>query len=83
MKTIKCWKRLSHECGYLNDTTGQTVVVLKKEYSKNYHVVLFECGQNQKDDGRTISPEYSTKTKADAFADGWMLKHPNGMESPA
>jgi hypothetical protein len=78
MKIIKCWKRLSHEDGYLNDSTGQTVVVLRKEFSNNYHVRLFECGQTGKDEGNTISPDYPTKVKADAFAVDWMQKHPNG-----
>ena len=79
MKIIKGWKMLSHECGYLNDSSGQTVVVSKKEFSNNYHVQLFECGQTGKEDGKTISPAYASKAKADAFAEGWMLKHPNGM----
>ena len=63
---------LSHECGYLNDSSGQTLVVSKKEFSNNYHVRLFECGQTEKDDGKTISPDYATKAKADAFATDWM-----------
>ena len=78
MKIIKCWKRLSHDCGYQNDTSGQIVVVLQKEFSNNYHVRLFECGQTEKDDGKTISPDYASKAKADAFAENWMQKHPNG-----
>jgi hypothetical protein len=78
MKLIKCWKRLSHECGYQNDNSGQIVVVLQKEFSKNFHVRLFECGQTEKEDGKTISPEYSSKSKADAFAEDWMQKHPTG-----
>ena len=32
----------------------------------------------EKDEGKTISPDYATKAKADAFAEDWMLKHPNG-----
>ena len=79
MKIIKGWKRLTHECGYQNDVSGQIVVVSQKEFSKNYHTCLFECGQTEKDKGKTISPEYASKAKADAFAEGWMLKHPNGM----
>ena len=78
MKIIRCWKRLSHECGYQNDTSGQIVAVLQKEFSNNYHVRLFECGQTEKDDGKTISPDYASKAKADAFAEDWMQKHPNG-----
>ena len=78
MKIIRCWKRLTHECGYQNDTSGQIVIVLQKEFSNNYHVRLFECGQTEKDDGKTISPDYASKAKADAFAENWMQKHPNG-----
>lgn len=78
MKLIKCWKRLSHECGYQNDTSGQIVVVLQKEFSKNYHVRLFEHGQTKKEYGKTISPDYASKAKADAFAEDWMQKHPDG-----
>jgi hypothetical protein len=79
MKMIRGWKMLSHECGFLNDNSGQTLVVSKKEYSNNYHVRLFECGQTKKDEGKTISPDYETKAKADAFATDWMQKHPTGM----
>jgi hypothetical protein len=78
LKIIRCWKRLSHECGYQNDTSGQIVVVLQKEFSNNYHVRLFEPGQTEKEDGKTISPDYASKVKADAFAEDWMQKHPNG-----
>jgi hypothetical protein len=78
MKIIKCWKRLSHDCGYQNDTSGQIVVVLQKEFSNNYHAQLFEPGQTEKEDGKTISPDYASKAKADAFAEDWMQKHPNG-----
>ena len=78
MRIIKGWKRLSHEDGFLNDTSGQTVVVSRKEFSNNYHVRLFECGQTDKDEGKTISPEYATKAKAAAFAVDWMQKQPNG-----
>jgi hypothetical protein len=78
LRIIKGWKKLSHECGYLNDNSGQTVVVSRKEFSKNFYVRLFDSGHAEKDDGKTISPEYATKTKADAFAHDWMQKHPNG-----
>jgi hypothetical protein len=78
MKIIKGWKKLSHECGYFNDCSGQTVLVSQKEFSRNFHVRLFECGQTEKDESKTISPEYATKAKADAFAEDWMIKHPNG-----
>ena len=79
MKIIKGWKMLSHDCGYLNDVSGQIVVVSKKDFSCDYQVRLFESGKSDKEEGKTISPDYSTKSKADVFAEGWMLKHPNGM----
>ena len=44
MKTIKCWKRLSHDCGYQNDTSEQIVIVLQKEFSRNYNVRVLEPG---------------------------------------
>ena len=77
MKIIKGWKMLSHDCGYLNDISGQTIVVSKKDFSNDYHVRLFESGKSSKEEGKTISPEYPTKSKADAFAESWMLKHPH------
>ena len=78
MKIIKGWKMLSHDCGYLNDISGQTIVVSKKDFSNDYHVRLFEVGKSSKEESKTISPEYPTKSKADAFAESWMLKHPHG-----
>ncbi len=78
MKMIKGWKMLSHDCGYLNESSDQTVVVLKKEFSCDFHVRLFESGKSGKDEGKTISPDYPTKSKADAFAVDWMQKHPKG-----
>ncbi len=80
MKTIKGWKRLSHDCGYQNDTSGQIVIVVQKEFSRNFHVRLFESGQSEKEDGKTISPDYASKARADAFAEDWMQKHPKGAE---
>jgi hypothetical protein len=80
MKTIKCWRRLSHDCGYQNDSSGQIVVVLKKEFSGNYQVRMFQSGQTEKKDGKTISPDYASKARADAFAEDWMQKHPKGTE---
>lgn len=36
--------------------------------------------KNIEDEGRKISPEYATESKAEAFAKGWMNKHPKGVE---
>ena len=78
MKTVKGWRSLSHDRGYMNETTGQTLVVKKKEFGEHYLVWLF---QNQTDDdalGKKISPEFPTQSKANAFALDWMKKNPNG-----
>jgi hypothetical protein len=55
------------------------LIVAKKEFSENYHVLLFIGEQTNKDGSKKISPEFSKKTKAEAFALNWMGKHPNGM----
>jgi hypothetical protein len=41
--------------------------------------LLFAGEQTNKDESKKISPEFSTKTKAEAFAMNWLEKHPNGM----
>jgi hypothetical protein len=79
MKLIKGWKRISNQGGYVNENTGQTLIVSKKEFSENYHVLLFAGEQTNKEESKKISPEFSTKAKAEAFATNWMEKHQNGM----
>lgn len=79
MRIIKGWKRISNEGGYLNDCTGQTLIVSKKEFSQNYNVTLFAGQQTDKAEGKKISPDFATKVKADAFAVDWMERHPNGI----
>ena len=78
MKIIKGWKKISNQGGYVNEETGQTLIVSKKEFSANYHVLLFAGEQTDKDEGKKISPDFSKETKAEAFALDWMGKHPNG-----
>lgn len=78
MKIIKGWKKISNQGGYVNETTGQTLIVAKKAFSENYHLQLFVKQQTEKSEGKKISPEFSKKTKAEAFAFDWMSKHPNG-----
>jgi len=78
LRIIKGWKKISNQGGYVNDTTGQTVIISKKEFSQNFHVLLFAGQETSKEEGKKISPEYSTKTKAEACAIDWMEKHPNG-----
>jgi len=70
---------MDRQRGFLNETTGQNLVVSKKEFSFNYVVLLFP--QVRKDDkGETISPAYATASKAEAYALSWMKKHAKGTE---
>jgi hypothetical protein len=78
MKILKGWKKLSHEGGYLNETTGQTLVIVKAEFGAHYHVLLFEGQRIENEGGRKLSPEYSNESKAEAFAIDWMIKNPRG-----
>ena len=78
MRIIKGWKKISNQGGYVNDTTGQTLIILKKEFSQNFHVLLFAGQETSKEEGKKISPEYATKDKAETCAIDWMEKHPNG-----
>jgi hypothetical protein len=77
MRIIKGWKKISNQGGYVNEASGQTLVISKKEFSQNYHVLLFAGQETSKKEGKKISPEYATKTKAEAChrLDG---KAPNG-----
>ena len=79
MRLIKGWKRISHEGGYVNEFTEQTLTVSKKEFSDDYHVLLCMDKQTSKEETKTISPDFQTKAKAEAYALGWMEKHPKGM----
>jgi hypothetical protein len=79
LKIIKGWKKISNQGGYINENTGQTLIVTKKEFSENYHVMLFSGEQTNTAENKKISPEFSKKPKAEAFALNWMEKHPNGM----
>ena len=78
MKLIKGWKKISNEGGFVNDTTGQTLIVSKKEFSQNYHVLLFVGEQIDKKEAKKISPDFHTEAKAETFAINWMEKHSGG-----
>jgi hypothetical protein len=78
MKTLKGWRILSHHEGYLNETTGETLIVAKAEFGLHYRVVLFEGKRKEEKEGKKISPDYPTEAKAEAFAFDWMTKNPNG-----
>jgi hypothetical protein len=77
MKIVKGWRRIDNERGFINETTGENLVVTKKKYGEHYIVLLFP---KMKDDeeGRKISPEYPTEAKAQAYAMDWMSQHPKG-----
>lgn len=77
MKTAKGWRKIDNKRGFMNETTGQNLLVKKKEFGVHYIVMLFGRVEDAKE-GRKISPEYSTEAKAEAYAMDWMSKHPNG-----
>ncbi len=78
MKIVKGWRRIDRERGFVNETTGQNLVVTKKEFGLHYVVLLFPMAGADAE-GETISPEYVTASKAEAFALDWMDKHPSGL----
>ena len=72
---------MDRQRGFVNEATGQNLVVTKKEFGAQYVVLLFPRVRVD-DKGETISPEYATASKAEAYALNWMEKHSEGMESP-
>jgi hypothetical protein len=80
MKIVKGWRRIDNQRGYLNTTTEQNLVVIRREFGEHYLVMLFPVVRNDDAEGMKISPEYATEAKAAAFAMDWMNKHPNGVE---
>jgi hypothetical protein len=77
MRNIEGWKRIDNDRGYLNFTSGQNLIVSKKQFGQHYLVLLFPEIRNG-DEGTAISPEYATASKAEAFAVKWMENHPKG-----
>jgi hypothetical protein len=73
------WRKMDRQRGFLNETTGQRLVVSKKEFGSDYVVLLFS-GVRADDKGKTISPAYATASKAEAYALSWMEKHSKGTE---
>jgi hypothetical protein len=80
LKMIKGWRKMDRQRGFVNETTGQNLVVTKKEFGAQYVVLLFPRVRVD-DKGETVSPEYATASKAEAYALNWMEKHPEGTES--
>ena len=81
MRIIKGWRKIDNERGYVNATTGQSLVVSKKQYGEHYLALLFPRIVND-DEGKKISPEFPTESKAESFAMDWMNKHPRGLNAP-
>jgi len=80
LKFVKGWRKMDRQHGFMNETTGEKLVVAKKEFGRHYVVLLFPRVRVD-DKGETISPEYATPSKAEAYALKWMEKHPIGAES--
>jgi hypothetical protein len=78
MKILTGWRRMDNRRGFMNETTGQILVVTKKQFGQHYVVMLFSS-MDSDEEGRKLSPEFSTETKAEACAEDWMAKHPNGL----
>jgi hypothetical protein len=78
MKTMEGWRKMSHNRGFQNEITGQTITVKKKEFGTEYAVWLMpnEAGETE---GKKISPEFASESKAYAFAQDWMKKNPNSI----
>jgi hypothetical protein len=81
MKIVKGWRRIDNKRGYINVTTGQKLVVTKKQYGEHYLALLFTRIIND-DEGKKVSPEFATISKAESFATDWMNKHPRGLDEP-
>lgn len=79
IKIIKGWKKISNQGGYFNENTGQTLIVSRKKFSANFHVLLIAGERTDDNEGKIVSPDYSTESKAEAIAVDLMTKHPNGI----
>lgn len=79
MKIVKGWRKISNKGGFVNETTGQTVIVAKKEFSEHYHLLLFTQERTEDAEGKQLSPDFATEAKAEAYAMDWMNKHPKGI----
>lgn len=79
MRILEGWRRIDNQRGYINATTGQNLVVRKKQYGEHYLVLLFPEVRND-DEGSRVSPEFPTESKAETFATDWMNKHPRGAD---
>ena len=71
---------MDRQRGFVNETSGQNLVVTKKEFGEQYVGLLFPKVRVD-DKGEPISPEYATASKAEAYVLKWMDKHPRGAET--
>ncbi len=79
MKMLRGWRRIDNERGFVNETTGQNLVVMKKPFGQHFLVFLFDAMKKKDEaEGRKLSPEFPTEAKATAFALDWMSNHPEG-----
>ena len=80
MKLLKGWRKIDNERGFVNETTGQNVVVTKKPFGQHFLVFLFPGIKTKSEtEGRKLSPEFPTEAKAVAFAMDWMSNYPGGQ----
>ena len=80
MKLLKGWKRIDNERGFVNESTGQNLVVTKKPFGQHFLVVLFPGMKTKSEtEGKKLSPEFPTEAKAMIFALDWMSNHPEGQ----
>ena len=77
MRILEGWRRIDNKRGYMNATTGQNVSVTKNRFGEHYSVLLGPRIENDEGE-RKVSPEFATRSKAEAFAVDWMNKHPRG-----
>jgi hypothetical protein len=77
MRILDGWKRIDNERGYMNATTGENVHISKNSFGEHYSVLLVPRVRNDGEE-RKVSPEFATRSKAEAFAVDWMNKHPKG-----
>ncbi len=79
MKMLRGWRRIDNERGFVNEITGQNLVVMKKPFGQHFLVFLFPAMKKKDEgEGRKLSPEFPTEAKATAFALDWMSNHPEG-----
>jgi len=78
LKIVKGWRRISNKGGFVNEITGQTLIIAKKEFSQHYHLLLFTQERTNNSEGKQLSPDFAVEAKAEAYAMDWMNKHPKG-----